>query len=248
MSSEPTIDVFEPFETIFLARREEIIRLVRLSSYALRSLEGAARLSEVLKRQPEHVARVREIEDAAANEVHLDFPLLHSAATVLLWGALEAAFRDFIVRWLGKYPAARQAPELKRVRVSIAEYESLQGEDRMRYLAGILEKELAATLRPGVGRFDCILKLFGIRPTVSEAIRRDLHEMAAVRNVIVHRAGVADERLVELCPWLQLAVGQHVKVSANDFERFVVAASEYAAAVILSSDQGTSAVPNMVQK
>jgi hypothetical protein len=235
MKSNMPSDVFEPFETIFLARREGILRLVGLSSYALRSLDGLAKLSEALRHEPAQVAQAKEIEEAAAKEVQLDFPLLHSAATVLLWGALEAAFRDFIARWLGAYPVARQCPELKKVRVCIAEYESLQGDDRMRYVTGILEKELAASLRPGVGRFDCILKIFDIHPEIDEDTRRDLHELAAIRNVIVHRAGLADERFVALCPWLQFSVGQKVEVGAESFQRFVAAASNYAAALVTSA-------------
>ncbi len=184
---------FEPFETIFLSRREEILRLVNVSSYALRSMEGSARLSSVLKYDAEQVERVREIETIALREVKLDFPLIHNAATVLLWGALEAAWRDFLVRWLARYPVALQVPDLKKIRVQVAEYESLEGEDRMRYLVGILEKELAASLRPGAGRFACLLKPFGITPKIKDAERRDLSEMAAIRNVIVHRARAFSE-------------------------------------------------------
>ena len=120
---EPKTSVFAPFETVFLARREAILRLVGVSSYALRSMSGAAHLSEVLNYEAQHVEHIRKIEEIAASEVSLDFPLLHSAGTVLLWGALESAFRDFVVRWLTCYPLARQVPELKKVRVSVAEYE-----------------------------------------------------------------------------------------------------------------------------
>lgn len=230
---EPKTSVFAPFETVFLARREAILRLVGVSSYALRSMSGAAHLSEVLNYEAQHVEHIRKIEEIAASEVSLDFPLLHSAGTVLLWGALESAFRDFVVRWLTCYPLARQVPELKKVRVSVAEYE-FREEDRMRYLAEILERDLAAALRPGVGRFDCILKPFGIHPKIDEAHRRNLLELAALRNVIVHRAGVADERLRELCPWLELEIGQTVSIRAGAFDRFVQASSYYVAAIIVS--------------
>lgn len=106
------------------------------------------------------------------------------------------------------------------------------GNDRMRYLAGLLEREVGASLRPGVGRFNCVTQAFGFRAKISEAIERDLHELAAVRNVIVHRAGTADERLVELCPWLDLSVGHEVEVSSEGLHRYMRATSYYAAALI----------------
>jgi len=241
-SEEITKYEFEPFEKIFLSRREEILRLVNVSSYALRSMEGAARLSKVLKHDAEHVERVREIETMALREVESDFPMIHNAATVLLWGALEATFRDFLVRWLARYPAARQVPELRKIRVQVAEYESLEDEDRMRYLVQILERELAASLKPGTRRFDCLLKPFGIIPKIGDAERRDLNEMAAIRNVIVHRASIADERLLELCPWLGLRQGEVVHVSRVSFFRFLGAASNYAAAIVSSAESVSNAV------
>ncbi len=226
---------FEPFEIIFLRRREQILKLVGVAGHALRAMKGSARLSEVLHHPPEAVDRVRELESLALEQVKADLPLLHSASAVLIWGALEAAFRDFLVRWLVRYPAARLVPELNNVRVRVAEYERLQGEDRMRYLVNILERELAASLRPGVGRFDCLLKPFGIRPKVSESAGRGLNELAAVRNVIVHRAGIADSRLLELCPSLGLRIGETVTVGRAAFENYVAVTSGYAAALIESA-------------
>lgn len=226
---------YEPFEKIFSSRLKQILELVWVTDSSLRHMNGAARLTEVLRKPPEAVKEMQELEDMAAKEVAADLPLLHSAASVLVWGALEAAFRDFLVRWLVVYPNARLVPEFNNVRVRVTEYESFEGEDRMRYLVGILERELAATLKPGTGRFECLLKPFGIRPQVTEQHRRDISELAAVRNVIVHRAGVADARLIQLCPWLQLAVGDHVVVGRKAFLRYVEATNFYADSLIDSA-------------
>lgn len=222
----------EPFELIFLRRREQILQLVGVTGHALRHMEGAARLSEVLKRSPDVVDRIRDIETLALAEIKSDMPLLHGAAVVLIWGSLEAAIRDFLVRWMARNPSARLVPELRNVRVRVAEYESFDGEDRMRYLVSVLERELGASLKPGAGRFDCLLQVFGFRPQISDEQRRNLNELAAVRNVIVHRAGIADDRLLTLCPWLPAKVGDVVLVDGAAFGRYVHAASEYAAEIL----------------
>jgi hypothetical protein len=223
---------FEPFELIFLRRREEVARLVAVAGYALRSVTGLARLTESLHEPAEAVDRAREIAALALQEVEADLPLLHSAAAVLIWGALEAAVIDFLVRWLVSHPACLTAQPFSNIRVRLGEYEHLEGEDRMRFLVRLLEREVGASLKPGVGRFGCLLKPLGIGPSISDDTRRDLTELAAVRNVVVHRSAVADARFTESCPWLGLAVGDLVRVGGSAFDRYLRATSEYAAAII----------------
>ena len=50
---------FSPFEDIFLSRREEILRLVGLSTHAMQYMEGSAHLGEVLRYDSERVAEMR---------------------------------------------------------------------------------------------------------------------------------------------------------------------------------------------
>lgn len=234
---------FEPFELIFLQRRSEILRLVGLTSYALRSLKGSARLAKVLGRSDEQVNSAHEIETLAATELKSDLPLLHSAAAVLIWGALETALRDFLVRWLVTYPSLLTRTQLKEVRIRVSEYESLTGEDRMRFLLGKLQDEFGRSSTPGVSGFASILEIFSVNVTVAPNTRRDLNELAALRNVIVHRAGVADARLRELCPWLNVNVGASVRINGSDLDRYVKSASEYAVAVIMAARDAAKTLP-----
>lgn len=234
---------FEPFELIFLQRRSEILGLVRLTSYALRSLEGSARLAKVLGHSDEQVNSMHEIEALAAAELKSDLPLLHNAAAVLMWGALETALRDFLVRWLVTYPSLLTRTQLKEVRVRVSEYESLTGEDRMRFLVEKLQDEFGRSSKPGISGFTNIFEIFCVNVTVSQNARRDLNELAALRNVIVHRAGVADSRLSELCPWLSVDIGDSIRINRSDLFRYVNAASEYAVAVIVAARDAAKTLP-----
>jgi hypothetical protein len=119
--------------------------------------------------------------------------------------------------------------------VPVGEYEPLIKEDRMRFVVAALERELAAGFKPGPGRFECLLHPVKVIPKISDEIRRDICELAAIRNVIVHCASVADKRLLELCPWLTLKVGDQLRITGVAFHRYVVAASEFAAATIVSA-------------
>lgn len=167
---------------------------------------------------------------------------MHSAATVLLWGALETSIRDFAVRWIQHRPDARRTSAIARIKVEFGEYDALDEEGRIRYLVGILERDTGASLKPGVGRFGAILKPFGICPKCTADQRRILFELAAIRNVIVHRAGCADARFVELCPSLGYEVGNSVRVTSDAFSSYVSVTSEYVAQIVESAREVASAV------
>jgi hypothetical protein len=110
---------------------------------------------------------------------------------------------------------SRRTENVARIRVPVGEYERLDGEDRVRYLLGMIERVLGAGLKPGIGRFECLLKPLGIAPADDDEIRRDLYELAAIRNAIVHRAKLADSRLLSLCPWLPYKDGDALNVSRD---------------------------------
>jgi hypothetical protein len=227
--------IFEPFETIFLRRRDELTRLVGMTATALRGTNGLERLTRVLNKDDADVEAARRLEQAAQAELTSELPILHSAATVLIWGALETAVRDFVVRWLLQNPTSRQAAEFKNIRIRLLDYEMLDGEERMRYLLGVIEQELGAPLKPGVGRFMCLLKPLGIVPAVSDEERRTLNELAAVRNVIVHKAGIVDGRLLELCPWIPVREGEALQIGFSQFSGYVRVASFFVASIVGSA-------------
>ena len=56
-------------------------------------------------------------------------------------------------------------------------------------------------------------------------------ELANVRNVLVHRSGIADQRLITTCPWLGIKMGERVKVNSEMFSRYSVVTPTYAAIV-----------------
>jgi hypothetical protein len=57
--------------------------------------------------------------------------------------------------------------------------------------------------------------------------RKTFIEFWAVRNVIVHRASIVDRRLVEICPWLGLKVGEPLKITPNSYANYRNTTSKY---------------------
>ena len=84
----------------------------------------------------------------------------------------------------------------------------------------------------GVDGFERVLGCIGLSGEVDQEIKKVLWEMNHVRNVIVHRNSLADRRLIEACPWLDLKIGDKVRVSHKDLGRYQEALGEYLIAII----------------
>lgn len=160
-------------------------------------------------------------------EVKEGFPLLHAQTAISLWGTLEALVRTFLANWLATQPEAKVAEELKRVKIRFGEYEVLSGDDRNFYILDLLEDSMSTRRSPGIGRFEALFRVFNLSSDVDEQVRKELFELYHVRNVLVHRKGIADRKMVESCPWLGLSVNSPVVVTHESYSRYNKATALY---------------------
>ena len=228
----------EPFSS-FAGQVNDLGRVWSASSAGLKAVAGMRRLhSELAGYGPKIEPIVRRYADAifrknergaglysAKVNLRKDFFILHAHAVVSLWGSLEVLIEDFIVAWLLHNPKTLENEAFKKVRITLAEYESLDREGRMRVL--VQELERAAVGKQGTNRFEQMLANLDLSGPVPESDRRAIIEMQSVRNAIVHRAGHADERLVKNCPWLNLDVRDPINVSGSQYIRYQKAVCEY---------------------
>ncbi len=92
-------------------------------------------------------------------------------------------------------------------------------EERARYLLAGVEQQKAARSY-GVDRFEHLLEAFDLSGPVEEEIKKHMYAFHHIRNVLVHRGGKADRRLVEKCPWLNLFVGDQVFVTRQSYNMY----------------------------
>lgn len=170
--------------------------------------------------------------ELAQNEVNQGFPVLHEQAAVGIWGAIEVLVKELVAVWLENYAGATQIDPVRRIRIRLADYEAMSSGERYDYLASELERELSAALKSGVNRFETLLEPFGLSGPVDDTIKKGLFELSHVRNVIVHRRGVADKKLIEACPWLGLKPGDPVKIDSDAYHRYFDAAFKYEGIVL----------------
>lgn len=169
----------------------------------------------------------REHAEMAKSEADNDFPTLHEQQTVALWSSLECLVEDFLTAWMSNEPSATRLEEVRKIRISISDYEVLQGSEKYRYLLRELERAVRSTLRHGSDKFESVLGVFGFSGEIEAAVKRNLLELESVRNVLLHRRGIVDSRFCQICPWVNVAAGSKLIVSRSEFERYFGAVFDY---------------------
>jgi hypothetical protein len=185
--------------------------------------------------EPDEIKEHEEMKkraEYARREAEQGFPVLNEQATVNLWSALETLVKDLVACWIENVPTARQSEAVRKVRIRLADYEAMSAEERSFYLIDELERDLGAPLRQGVNRFEVLLTLFGLSGELEDDLRRELFELSHVRNVIVHRRGIADRKLVDACPWLALKTGDRVTVTSDAHHRYFDAVHAYGTVLV----------------
>lgn len=218
----------------FLNYVEESDRILHLSMKGISGLQGIPRLIKAIAKVEEdkepdaqQIERARKEADFAKREIERGFPLLHAYTIVALWGAMEALLEDVLIAWMMNDPTILKKEIFSKPRISLSDFEGLERDERMLLLVRELERTLVANRKRGAERFEMLLDPLGLSGPIEENIKRDIYEMHQVRNVLVHRAGVADRRLVEGCPWLRLKVGDPVIVTHDCYLRYQNALSSY---------------------
>jgi hypothetical protein len=226
----------------FIDDQHQVEQLMHLSMRGISILRAMPKALDALaKADPDEYSTddawrrrksIQETSELAQSEVDTDFPVLHAQAAISLWGAMEVLIRTLVAKWIQNRPDVFQLEIMKKLRVRLGEYESLSSEERAFYIADLIEIELSAGLKLGVGRFETLLEPFGLSGAVPDAVRRTIFELSQIRNVLVHRRGIADRRLVQQCPWLGLAIGDRVTISHGRYTAFRFAAMTYAMEIL----------------
>lgn len=156
-----------------------------------------------------------------------DFPQLHGFGAVWIWTGLEDAINTLLELYVRHQPHALESPKLKDLKVDLVEYLRLSEGERAEFIVGQLQNKVGSSMKEGLGIFESVLDMLGIKCEVDKPTRNTLYELHKVRNCVVHRKGIADRRLVTDCPFLNLRVGDPVRTTSDRFEEYFTAADRY---------------------
>jgi hypothetical protein len=231
----------DPFRR-YLRFIDEQHQLVRLTRAALGKLSVSDKLVRALQNleEPDNstLERQQQFEDniqlaeLAKQEVARDFPMMNAHELISQWSALEVFSEDLTLEFLLNSPETLRAPDVRKVKITVGDLSSLDERELYRHVVRELQQQVKADLRRGSWRFDCLFDAIQLPSIgVPSAVERDIAEMWAVRNVLVHRGGVADRQFVQACPWLQANVNDRVTVDTQRARRLGNAASSYVVTV-----------------
>jgi hypothetical protein len=211
------------------------IRILCNQPQMIEAMQKVERLQGKSTISSEQIARANAESQLAIAEVRNGFPLLHAQASISLWGTLESLVRSLLISILAKCAESRSLPELKKVRLSFGDLEDLTGEDRYNYVLDLLEDSLKTRQKPGIARFEELLQAFGLSGTIEPEIKKTLFELYHVRNVLVHRRGIADARFAKACPWMNVTPNERLQIEHNSFLRYHETAMKYITQIVQRS-------------
>jgi hypothetical protein len=227
-----------PFVRCF-DRLEDETRFMHLAWSGLEKLRSIPNVLKVLSELDVGDGQARRVTDKEIKRAEADagwveaegkqgFPLLHSRCSVSVWSILEVFVEDVAGTWFLNRPEAWELEILEKVRMPVAVYERLQGEDKARHVVGEMYRHLGADLKTGIGHLSALLTLLDLAPDVGPNATKALHELCQVRNAIAHRGGRADRRLLDACPYLPWKIGEPIRISHALFGWYHLAADRYA--------------------
>jgi hypothetical protein len=221
-------------------------RALEESTQAVRKVELLEKSQELIKRAEkllgEKIGNSTFINNKALNKVREKaakveafsqkqkcdgFTYLFSLAIVRLWGILEATIDDLAIDFLSKPDVCKEKNLIYNLKGPLLEFARASAEQQADYLCEKLKESVNARLKQGIGRFEAILEPIGLGGNIDDVARRILFELGQVRNIIIHKAALADRRFVESCPWLNIKAGMLLKINLHDFILYKVAAYYY---------------------
>jgi len=175
----------------------------------------------------------------AQEVVDADFHPLHVNTLVAIWAEVEVAIEDTIVLLLLRSRETLELVEAAghdlRAKLTTSPTEKTARRAFKRF-----ENQVREVLDAGPALVE-MLNRSGLRVKVSEEVQETLTEINEVRNCILHRGGVADERFAESAPNLGLQPGEPVRLTTERMMHYLGATKELAVGLVQSVTDRLSA-------
>lgn len=182
-----------------------------------------------------------DYSDRILSEVSSEFATMGAYNAVALWSALTVAVEDFVGAL-----AVRQShlidPEVRSRLTVPLDFLTWDPTDQATHLVDEFRRHLQRSR--GLTIFEALLDKVGLSGPVDEPVKRGLLTISEVRNVIVHRRGRADKRLVSTYPWLGYGLGDQVRVPLSTLRSWDAIATSY---VVLILSRATERLPGRLE-
>lgn len=162
--------------------------------------------------------------------IDCEYQPIFTSMLVSLWSAIEVATEDTVALVLLKDSEA--VDRLEEAGVNLRkQMTSDPNEDTARHAVKVLKRRVRQNCSAGHG-LTGLLDYLEIGVVVEPDVLDTLSELSALRNCFLHRGGIADSRLVEEAPGLELRIGSSVEVTTSMMEGHYYAVRRFAVQLI----------------
>jgi hypothetical protein len=134
---------------------------------------------------------------------------------------------DTLVAWLRNEKFAGKEQGLRKIRVSVADFNAMSEIERNYHLVSEYRRELRPRHRSSIEVFESILHQFGLQGAMDPELKRSLIELEFVRNILLHRRGIADSRFLEGCPLTTVKIGAAIIPDEKSVGKYTHAVLDY---------------------
>lgn len=187
------------------------------------SPQAATALLELLAQQPELRRFAQEI-------INSDFHSVNAHGLVGIWVAVEVAVEDTVVLVLLKDPEAKEAVTAAGVRLPVLPPNGMD-EPTARRIYSRFER-VARADRTVASAYCYMLGKLGFTLQLEAPVVSTLDEMNYIRNCILHRGGIIDDRAGAEAPQVALREGDAISVTSHGYLRYFDAAAGFADALL----------------
>jgi hypothetical protein len=189
-------------------------------------LEGKIdKFEEIIRKDNDDKFKSKELIDFIREESVNNFGSFFKPYSILIWTHLETFIKNFIVAWIKTNSQSLEIPIVK------ATYEKLQNyedeEEKYHALIDNLELRVRSPNSFGIKKFENILRIFSLDGEVDKDIQNALLELQQVRNLLVHRRGIVDKKILDICNWV-VSYGKEVFIDQEIFEWYIESSFKYA--------------------
>ncbi len=147
------------------------------------------------------------------------FNRVNQHALAGMWSGLEAYVEETVILILSNHPEALRKAEKYGIKLGPKDISKLRAGEGMTVYRKFHSKALNNSEFESGPAFASLLRAFAINLSVSEGVLKELTNLAALRDCIMHNNAIFDQRAARKSS-LQIEIGSPIVVDWNSVERY----------------------------
>ncbi len=164
----------------------------------------------------------------AREHIDTDFDSINKFAVIGLWVPIEVSVEDTCILVLSKSSSSQRLIEHG---FKVKRWDGALTEAEARAVWRKLERQ-ARESSTVVEAYARILESLGLSISLDQSTEQTLSELNYVRNCVLHRAGIVDDRAQAQAPLLGIAPGEILRVSSVQYARYIDGAHRFALSLL----------------